>query len=43
MFNTCHNLKLLDIADLWAMPERLPTDPCIRQRASNCEVEIISP
>uniref|UniRef100_A0A0A9A9W2 Uncharacterized protein n=1 Tax=Arundo donax TaxID=35708 RepID=A0A0A9A9W2_ARUDO len=34
---------LVDIADLWAMSERLPTDSCIRQGASNCEVEIISP
>uniref|UniRef100_A0A0E0DQT5 Uncharacterized protein n=1 Tax=Oryza meridionalis TaxID=40149 RepID=A0A0E0DQT5_9ORYZ len=38
-----HNFQLVDIADLWAMPEGLPTDSCIRQCASNREMEIIRP
>lgn len=42
-FETCHNLQLIDIADLRSVAERLPADPCIRQRATDREMEIVRP
>lgn len=40
---TCDDLKLVDITDLRAMSECLTTNPSIRQRPSDCKMEVVRP
>jgi hypothetical protein len=40
---TCHHVKLVHVGDLRPVPERLPPDPPVRERAADGDAEVVGP